>query len=89
MAVVQILAFLLAVLGIAKKFQLKFVEAVPVGTSLLVMLLYGLSFFRALSLSDYLAAAFLLLTGNLPFSRRFWRLCRCFGENRHGIMKLL
>ena len=60
MAVVQILAFLLAVLGIAKKFQLKFVEAVPVGTSLLVMLLYGLSFFRALSLSDYLAAAFLL-----------------------------
>ena len=60
MAVVQILAFLLAVLGIAKKFQLKFVEAVPIGTSLLVMLLYGLSFFRALSLSDYLAAAFLL-----------------------------
>ena len=56
MAVVQILAFLLAVLGIAKKFQLKFVEAVPIGTSLLVMLLYGLSFFRALSLSDYLFA---------------------------------
>ncbi len=49
--------FLIFILYIAWKFKIKFVEACPVGVCLLVLTLYVLSFFRALSFSDYFAIA--------------------------------
>lgn len=54
--------FLILILYIAWKFKVRFVEAFPVGCSLLVLVLYGLSFFRALSFSDYIAAAGVIIT---------------------------
>ncbi|RKI88071.1 hypothetical protein D7V94_19875 [Parablautia intestinalis] len=57
MAGIHIIAFLILILYIAWKFKVRFVEAFPVGCSLLVLVLYVLSFFRALSFSDYIAAA--------------------------------
>lgn len=60
MAGIHVEVFLILILYIAWKFKVRFVEAFPVGCSLLVLLLYLLSFFRALSFSDYLAAAGLI-----------------------------
>lgn len=53
----QILFFLILILAIAGRFRISFAEAIPIGTALLVMLLYILAFFRALSASDYIAIA--------------------------------
>lgn len=59
MFLVQILFLMILILGIAWKFRLTFVESVPIGISLLVLLLYVLSFFHCLSASDYIAIAVL------------------------------
>ncbi len=55
MVIFQIAAFLVLILGIGWKFKISMVEAVPVGSALLILTLYILSFFHALSFSDYLA----------------------------------
>ncbi len=57
MFVVHIAAFLALLLCIAWRFKVKLLEAFPVGCALLVLMLYLLSFFRALSFSDVIAAA--------------------------------
>lgn len=57
MFIVHIAAFLILILGIAWKFRVQLVEAVPVGASLLIFVLYLLAFFRGLSYSDYIAVA--------------------------------
>lgn len=57
MFVIHIVAFIVLVLCIAWKFKVQFVEAIPVGCALLVLMLYVLSFFRMLSFSDYIAVA--------------------------------
>lgn len=57
MFLVQIIFLMILILGIAWKFRLSFVESVPIGTSLLVLLLYVLAFFHCLSASDYIAIA--------------------------------
>ncbi|NBJ93262.1 hypothetical protein [Parablautia muri] len=62
MVTFQVEAFLILILYITWKFKVRFVEAFPVGCSLLVLGLYLLSFFRALSFSDYIAAAGLIAT---------------------------
>lgn len=62
MFIIHIAAFIILLLYIAKKFKIQLIEAFPVGCSLLVFLLYILSFFRALSVSDYLAIAVLVVT---------------------------
>lgn len=67
MFVIHIVAFIILVLCIAWKFKIQFVEAVPVGVSLLVLMLYVLSFFRMLSFSDYIAAAGLAAAGIYMF----------------------
>lgn len=56
MFIIQIIAFLILLLWIAWGFKVQLTEAFPVGCSALVLLLYGLSFFRILSFSDWLAA---------------------------------
>ena len=60
MFVIHIIAFVCLLLFISWKFKLQLAESVPVGSSLLVLLLYVLSFFRALSFSDYIAMAGIL-----------------------------
>ena len=55
MVIFQIAAFLVLILGIGWKFKIRMVEAVPVGSAILILVLYILSFFQALSFSDYLA----------------------------------
>lgn len=62
MFMIQIAAFIILLLYIARKFKIQLTEAFPVGCSLLILLLYLLSFFRALSASDYLAVAVLVVT---------------------------
>lgn len=62
MFMIQTAAFIILLFYIAKKFEIQLTEAFPVGCSLLILLLYLLSFFRALSASDYLAAAVLVVT---------------------------
>lgn len=57
MFVVQIAAFLILILGLAWKFRVQLVEAIPVGVALLILMLYLLAFFRGLSASDYIAVA--------------------------------
>lgn len=57
MFVVQIAAFLILILGLAWKFRVQLVEAIPVGVALLILMLYLLAFFRGLSASDYIAMA--------------------------------
>lgn len=57
MCIVHIAAFLTLLLCIAWKFKIKLVESIPVGCALLMLMLYILSFFRALSFSDYIAIA--------------------------------
>ncbi len=80
MFILQIVAFLLLILGIAWKCRIRFVEAVPVGSSLLVLGLYLLSFFRALSLSDGIAAGWVVLWGVflLRMSREKRKELLCF-----------
>ncbi len=62
MFIIHIAAFLILLLYIAWKYQKQIVEVFPVGCALLVLLFYILAFFRALSVSDYLAAAGLVFT---------------------------
>ncbi len=57
MFVIHIIAFCCLILFISWKFKIQLVESVPVGSCLLVLLLYVLSFFRILSFSDYIAMA--------------------------------
>ncbi len=63
MALFQIIALVIFILGIAWFFRVKFVEAVPAAVSLLVLVLYVLCFFRGLWVSDYLAAAVVAAAG--------------------------
>ncbi|MBD5546000.1 MAG: hypothetical protein HDQ97_01100 [Lachnospiraceae bacterium] len=67
MFVIHIVAFIILVLCIAWKFKIQFVESVPVGCALLVLMLYVLSFFRMLSFSDYIVAAGLVAVGIYMF----------------------
>ena len=60
MYIFQIAALIILILGIGWKFKVRMVEAIPIGVSLLVLLLYILSFWRGLLFSDYLAVAFLV-----------------------------
>ncbi len=62
MFIIQIGAFFILLLCIAWKFKIQLVETIPVGCSLLVLMLYFLAFFKALSVSDLIAAAVLLGT---------------------------
>lgn len=62
MAGFHVAAFLILILYIAWKFKVQFVEAFPVGCCLMVLGLYVLAFFRALSFSDYIAFAGALAT---------------------------
>ena len=82
MFILQIVAFLLLILGIAWKCRIRFVEAVPVGSSLLVLGLYLLSFFRALSLLDGIVAGWIVLWGVflLRMSREKRKELLCFGR---------
>ena len=74
MFIVQISAFLILLLVLAWKCRIQLVEAIPVGCSLLIFLLYVLSFFRALSFSDVIscivAAVTFLLFFRLPKEKR-------------------
>ena len=63
MFIFRIAAFLILILSIARKFKIHLVEAVPVGSALLILGLYPLAFFRLLSLSDYLSVAVVGLCG--------------------------
>ena len=56
MVVFHIAGFLILILMIARKFECHVLEAFPVGTSLMVLMLYVLAFFGALSFSDWIAA---------------------------------
>ncbi len=57
MVVFHIAGFLILILMIARKFECHVLEAFPVGTSLMVLMLYVLALFGALSFSDWIAAA--------------------------------
>jgi len=74
MFIFQIAAFLILILCIARKFRVHLVEAVPVGSALLVLGLYLLAFFRCLSFSDYVAVGAVALAGGylvrLPQEKR-------------------
>lgn len=70
MFIIQILFFLVLILAVAYRFKLDLAEAVPVGTSLLVLLLYVLSFFGALQVVDYIAVAVLVAAVAYLFIRR-------------------
>ena len=59
MFIVHILALSVLISGIAWKFRLQFTEAIPIGCSVLVLVLYMLSFFGALPFSDFLAVGML------------------------------
>ncbi len=56
MVIFHIAGFLILILMIARKFECHVLEAFPVGTSLMVLMLYVLAFFGALSFSDWIAA---------------------------------
>lgn len=62
MFIFQIIAFLIFILWIAKCTKEEWVVALPVGTSLFILLLYILAFFRALFLIDYIAIGLLAIT---------------------------
>lgn len=76
MFLVQIVFLIILILGIAWKFRLTFVESVPIGTALLIMLLYVLAFFHCLSVSDYIAVAVVAATAvyvyRLSAEKRTW-----------------
>ncbi|MCM1136186.1 MAG: hypothetical protein NC400_11515 [Clostridium sp.] len=61
MFLIQIIALLTFILAIAWKFQIRFVESIPIGCSLLVFELYFFCFLRRLSFSDVTAAAWLVI----------------------------
>lgn len=63
MFIIHIAAFLILLLYIAWNYKKQLVEVIPVGCALLILMLYVLSFLRALSVSDYLAVAGLAVTG--------------------------
>lgn len=68
MAVFQIIALVILILGVAWAFHMSFVEAVPVGVCIQVLLLYVLCFGNGLWLWDYISVA--LLVGVGIFVRR-------------------
>lgn len=74
MFIFQTAAFLILILCIARKFRIQLVEAIPVGSSLLILGLYLLAFFRLLSFSDYLAMGAVAAAGvylaRLPDKKR-------------------
>ncbi len=57
MAVFQVVVLFIFILGLARLFGVRFVEAVPAAVSIQVLLLYGLCFFNGLWLWDYISAA--------------------------------
>lgn len=63
MFTIQITAFFILLLGIAWRFRIHLVEAAAVGSALLILGLYVLAFFRALSFSDYIAVTGIVLCG--------------------------
>ncbi len=63
MFIIHIAAFLILLLFIAWKYKKQLVEVVPVGCALLILMLYVLAFFRALSFSDFLALLGLAVAG--------------------------
>lgn len=78
MFIVQIAALLIIIMGIAWKYRERAVDTIPVAVSLLVLVLYMLSFFNALSFSDLLAL--LVLAGAVVF------LVRISGEKRGEVL---
>ena len=74
MVIVNILALILLVLLIADRMETSMVRAWPIGVGVLMMVLYGLSFFGALKWIDLLGALF-LLTGSVYFWRKDRKLC--------------
>lgn len=74
MFIVQIAALFILLLVLAWKFQIQLVEALPAGCALLILMLYILSFFRRLSVSDYIAgiavAAALICFMKMPRERQ-------------------
>lgn len=81
MFIFQIAAFLILISGIAWKFKRSLVEAVPVGSALLILELYVLAFFRRLSFSDYLSAAVVMLC--------VISLIRLPGEKRKELLRFM
>ena len=71
---IQIAAFLILLLALAQKFKIQLVEAFPVGCSLWILMLYALSFFRALTVSDYIScigiAVILIYLIKIPKDKR-------------------
>lgn len=63
MFIFQIIAFLILILGISWKSRIRLVEAVPVGSALLILTLYLLAFFRILSFCDVLAVGVMAAAG--------------------------
>lgn len=74
MFIVQIAAFPVLLLVLAWKCRIQIVEAFPIGCSLWIFMLYALSFFRALTVSDYIScigiAAFLVWIIRMQKDRR-------------------
>lgn len=81
MFVVHIAAFLILILGIAWKFRVQLVEAIPVGVALLILMLYLLAFFKGLSASDYIAVAVVVAMAVYLF--------RVSGEKRRAIIRFV
>ncbi len=84
MFLIQIAALLVFILAISWRFQIRFVESIPVGCSLLVFELYALSFFGRLSFSDVIAVIWLILAAvyvaRLSKEKRRELAGFCFGE---------
>ena len=84
MFLIQIAALLVFILAISWRFQIRFVESIPVGCSLLVFELYALSFFGRLSFSDVIAVIWLVLAvvyiARLSKEKRKELAGFCFGE---------
>ena len=84
MFLIQIAALLVFILAISWRFQIRFVESIPVGCSLLVFELYALSFFGRLSFSDVIAVIWLVLAvvyiARLSKEKRKELVGFCFGE---------
>ena len=84
MFLIQIAALLVLILAISWRFQIRFVESIPVGCSLLVFELYALSFFGRLSFSDVIAVIWLVLAAvyaaRLSGEKRKELAGFCFGE---------
>lgn len=61
MYIINVLALLIVLIFISYKFNIAIVESVPIGISLLVLMLYALSFFRVLNYIDYIGMLILAL----------------------------